>query len=183
MLQQHAGWLVQRGSKRLDLTCGGDLYFLRAKMVNDEVLDCAPVMREGRGEEYGYVDDAPEDAGVDDNETETAVATEMRPPTEPSDVTRRYHELTHLPSQPWCEQCVRGRAPDPPNRRMGRRVREKTVIQTDLCFMQQLWSMRSHLRRTQRCEKCVGGDGSCCVREITGPATIGHTERWRAIDI
>ena len=27
--------------------------------------------------------------------------------------------LTHIPFQAWCEQCVRGRAPDPPHRRLG----------------------------------------------------------------
>ena len=60
-----------------------------------------------------------EDAGMDDDERETAIATEMGGPTEPSDATRRHHELTHLPFQPWCERCVRGRAPVPPHRRMG----------------------------------------------------------------
>ena len=45
----------QRGSTRLDLTCSGDLNFLRARMENCEVPDCALVMREG--EEYGDVDE------------------------------------------------------------------------------------------------------------------------------
>ena len=45
-------------------------------MVNDELPDCALVMCEG--EEDGYVDEAPEGAEVDDDDTETAIATEMR---------------------------------------------------------------------------------------------------------
>ena len=69
----------QRGSQRLDLTCRGDLYFLRAKMENDDVHDCALVMRD----EDGDVEEAPEDAGVDD-EREDAMATEMRGPDEPT---------------------------------------------------------------------------------------------------
>ena len=42
----HKHGYSQKGSKRLDLTCRGDLCFLRAKMENDHVHDCAPVMRD-----------------------------------------------------------------------------------------------------------------------------------------
>ena len=41
----------QRSSTRLDLTCSGDLNFLRARMENCEVPDCALVMREGENDE------------------------------------------------------------------------------------------------------------------------------------
>ena len=70
--------------------------------------------------------------GVDDDEPKTAAATEMTSPAEPSDAARRHHELSHLPFQPWCEHCVRGRAPDPPK---NTRVRDEIVIQVDYCFM------------------------------------------------
>ena len=66
----------------------------------------------------------PEHAGVDD-EGEDAVATDMRGPDEPINAVRKHHQLTHIPFQAWCEQCVRGRAPDPPHRRLGGGVREE----------------------------------------------------------
>ena len=53
----HRFGYLQKGSKRLDLMRGDDLYFLRPKMVNDEVPDCARVMRE-RGD--FDEDDAPD---------------------------------------------------------------------------------------------------------------------------
>ena len=42
----HKYGYLQEGSKRLELTCRGDLYFLRPKMENEQVHDCAPVMRD-----------------------------------------------------------------------------------------------------------------------------------------
>ena len=56
-------------------------------MDNEQVHDCAPVMRDDEdapmgqdGDEEGDVEDPPEDAGVDDDEGEDAVATEMKGP-------------------------------------------------------------------------------------------------------
>lgn len=34
---------------------------------------------------------------------------EMRAPAEPLAEDRRLHALSHLPYQPWCEHCIRGR--------------------------------------------------------------------------
>ena len=138
-----SGGYLEKGSKRLELTCRGDLYFLRARMEKDDVQDSAPVMRDGEqeepvgreGYEDEYVEEPPEDAGVDDEEREDVVATEMRGPDEPTNAMRKYHQLSHIPFQAWCEQCVRGRAPDPPHRRIGGGVRDEIVIQTDCCFM------------------------------------------------
>ena len=59
----------------------------------------------------------------------------MRGPDEPTNAMGKHHPITHNPFQAWCEQCVRGRAPDPPHRRLGGGVREEIVIQTDNCFM------------------------------------------------
>ena len=84
VLGHNYGYL-QRSSKRLDLTCSGDLCFLRAKRVTDDARDCALVMREG-GDEDG--DDAPGEPGVDDDELEMAAATEMTSPVEPSRAQR-----------------------------------------------------------------------------------------------
>ena len=92
---------LQKSSKRLDLTCRGELYFLRAKMENEQVHDCAPVMRDDEdapmgqdGDEEGDVEEPPEVAGVDDNEGEGAMATEMRGPDEPTNAMRKHHQLT-----------------------------------------------------------------------------------------
>ena len=92
----HKHGYSQKGSKRLDLTCRGDLCFLRTKMDNDHVHDCAPVMRDDEdvpvrqdGDEDGDVEEPPEDAGKDDDEGEDAVATEMRGPDEPTNAMRR----------------------------------------------------------------------------------------------
>ena len=100
----HKNGYLEKGSKRLDLTCRGDLYFLRAKMENEQVHDCAPVMRDEEdvpmrqdGDEDGDVEEPPEDAGVDDDEGEDAVATEMRGPDEPTNTMRKHHQLTHIP--------------------------------------------------------------------------------------
>ena len=75
--------------------------------------------------------DGDEVAGVDDNEGEDVVATEMRGRDEPTNAVRKHHQLTHIPLQAWCEQCVRGQAPDPTHRRLGGEVREEIVFQTD----------------------------------------------------
>ena len=106
-------------------------------MEHDRVHDCAPVMRDDEdvpmrqdGDEEGDVEEPPEDAGVDDAEGEDAVATEMRGPEEPTNAMRKHHQLTHIPFQAWCEQCVRGRTS-----KVGRGVREEIVIQTDYCLM------------------------------------------------
>ena len=57
----------------------------------------------------------------------------MRGPDEPTNAMRKHHQSTRIPSRAWYEQCVRGRATDPPHRRLG--GREEIVIQTDNCFM------------------------------------------------
>ena len=66
---------------------------MRAKVENDDVHDAAPVMREG--DEDGDVEEAAEDAGVDDDEREDAMATEMRGPEEPTNAMTKHHQLTH----------------------------------------------------------------------------------------
>ena len=47
-------------------------------------------------------------------------------PGEPSREERARHELTHLPFRSWCADCVSGRAPDDPHRRL---VRAKTGVE------------------------------------------------------
>ena len=123
----HKYGYLQKSSKRLDLTCKGDLYFLRAKTENEQVRDCALVMRDDEEvpmrqdrDEEGDVEEPPEDAGVENDEGEDSVGTEMRGPDEPTNAMRKHHQSTHIPFQTWCEQCVRGRAPDPSASKVGR---------------------------------------------------------------
>ena len=39
-------------------------------------------------------------------------------PVEPLSEERERHNVSHLPPQPWCEHCVRGRAPEPDHQRV-----------------------------------------------------------------
>ena len=126
----HKYGYLQKKSKRLELTCRSDLYFFRAKMENEQAHDCALVIRDDEdvsvgqdGDEEGDVEEPPEDAGVDDDEGEESVATEMRGPEEPTNSMRNHHQLTHTPFQAWCEQCVRGRAPEPSTSKVGKNAR------------------------------------------------------------
>ena len=132
---------------------------------------------------------------VDDEEGEDAVATEMRGPEEPTNAMRKHHQLTHIQFQAWCEQCVRGSAPDPPHRRLGGGVREEIVIQTDCCFMKArpqddlITALVGVDDSFGRCVAiCVerkgardvlGRDSTRSLCEVTGSATSDNTERWR----
>ena len=60
-------------------------------MENDDVHDCALVMRDGDGD----VEEAPEDAGVDDEKD--AMATEMTGPDERTIAMKKHDQLTHVP--------------------------------------------------------------------------------------
>ena len=76
-------------------------------MENEQVHDCAPVMLDDEDAPMGQdgdVEEPREDAGVDDDEGEDAVATEMRGPDEPTNAMRKHHQLTDIPFQAWCEQ-------------------------------------------------------------------------------
>ena len=46
---------------------------------------------------------------------------------EPSNTEREVHELTHLPPQPWREQCVKGRSTENPHKRVTFERAESTV--------------------------------------------------------
>ena len=58
-------------------------------------------------------------------------------PREPTITEREVHELTHLPPQPWCEQCIRGRGTENPHKRVTFEHAEHTlpVIAFDFCFI------------------------------------------------
>ena len=48
---------------------------------------------------------AEREAGPEGRRREAAIP--ISDPREPTNTEKEVHELTHLPPQPWCEQCVR----------------------------------------------------------------------------
>ena len=58
-------------------------------------------------------------------------------PRGPTITEKEVHELTHLPPQPWCEQCVRGRGTENPHKRVTFERAESIlpVIAFDFCFI------------------------------------------------
>eukprot|EP00969_Alexandrium_andersonii_P275276 12165586-Alexandrium_andersonii.AAC.1 len=58
------------------------------------------------------------------------------------------HELTHMPFQPWCEECVRNRASQPPHHRANSSAarpvptESRPVVQADYAYFTELggWS-------------------------------------------
>ena len=51
--------------------------------------------------------DAEREAGPEGRHRDAAIP--MSDPREPSSTEKEVHELTHIPPQPWCEQCVKVR--------------------------------------------------------------------------
>ena len=58
-------------------------------------------------------------------------------PHEPSEFEKQKHNLTHIPFQPWCTSCVKGKAQAEPHKRTERIIedRELSVIQCDYLMM------------------------------------------------
>ena len=52
-----------------------------------------------------------EDPVEDDRISAEAGAGMMPAPCEPSEIEKTKHDLTHIPFQPWCTSCVKGKAP------------------------------------------------------------------------
>ena len=75
----------------------------------------------------------------DDAEVE-AEAEVQRPATDPGQPTQAEvdeHELSHSPFRPWCSACVRGRAKDPPSRKVKGLFAEHVLprVRMDYCFL------------------------------------------------
>ena len=58
-------------------------------------------------------------------------------PVEPLSEERERHNVSHLPPQPWCEHCVRGRAPEGDHKRVTfeQADKELPVIAFDFAFL------------------------------------------------
>ena len=67
----------------------------------------------------------PEAAAVPEKVEDAVVPRPAPSPCSPTRAEREAHEATHLPFRSWCEECVRGRADNPPHRRRAPEVEEE----------------------------------------------------------
>ena len=75
---------------------------------------------------------------MDDDRVLVESGTEMtRVPREPSEFEKQKHNLTHIPFQPWCTSCVKGKAQAEPHKRTERIIEdsELPVIQYDYLIL------------------------------------------------
>ena len=75
---------------------------------------------------------------MDDDRVLVESGTEMTPvPHEPSEFEKQKHNLTHIPFQPWCTSCVKGKAQAEPHMRTERIIEdsELPVIQCDYLML------------------------------------------------
>ena len=65
-------------------------------------------------------------------------------PHEPSEFEKLKHQLTHIPFQPWCTSCVKGKAQEEPHKRTVRiiEVSELPVIQCDHLMLKDVAATR-----------------------------------------
>ena len=85
-------------------------------------VDVKPVVRDPMGDDRVLVESG----------------TEMTPvPQEPSEFEKQKHNLTHIPFQPWCTSCVKGKAQAEPHKRTERIIEdsELPVIQCDYLML------------------------------------------------
>ena len=75
---------------------------------------------------------------MDDDRVLVESGTEMTlVPREPSEFEKQKHNLTHIPFQPWCTSCVKGKAQAEPHKRTERIIEdsELPVIQCDYLML------------------------------------------------
>ena len=75
---------------------------------------------------------------MDDDRVLVESGTEMTPvPHEPSEFEKQKHNLTHIPFQPWCTSCVKGKAQAEPHKQTERIIEdsELPVIQCDYLIL------------------------------------------------
>ena len=78
---------------------------------------------------------------MDDDRVLVESGTEMTPvPREPSEFEKQKHNLTHIPFQPWCTSCVKGKAQAEPHKRTERIIEdsELPVIQCDYLMLKDI---------------------------------------------
>ena len=75
---------------------------------------------------------------MDDDRVLVESGAEMTPvPHEPSEFEKQKHNLTHIPFQPWCTSCVKGKAQAEPHKRTERIIEdsELPLIQCDYLML------------------------------------------------
>ena len=100
------------------------------------------------------------------------VAKGFKEPAIPTPAEVAEHELTHLPSKPWCEHCIRGRGRDAVHRSLNERVDEVLpVIEMDYFFMTDAKHSQTGLAAVCRSTgylfaSAVTEKGPRCLREV-----------------
>ena len=122
-----------------------DAYRLMDSQKTDENSSCVKV-RKNDGVEIIHECQRKRDVDVkpvvqdpmDDERVLVESGTEMTPvPREPSEFEKQKHNLTHIPFQPWCTSCVKGKAQAEPHKRTERIIEdsELPVIQCDYLML------------------------------------------------
>ena len=113
---------------------------------------------------------------MDDDKVLVESGAEKTPvPHEPSEFEKQKHNLTHIPFQPWCTSCVKGKAQSEPHKRIERIVEdsELPVIQCDYLMLKDvagtggLKVLSMHVR--------TFGYGMSTVVETKGPTDMFAT--------
>ena len=95
-------------------------------------------------------------------------------PETPSDKDREGHELTHLPTQPWCSVCVRAKGVD--ERHLRRPAGERAeaqgvdhmpVIQFDYAYLSSVSEKGEQVRMRTILDTSTG-NGTACVIDVKG---------------
>ena len=95
-------------------------------------------------------------------------------PETPSDKDREAHELTHLPTQPWCSVCVRAKGVDERHlrepageRAEAERVDHMPVIQFDYAYLSSVNEKGEQVRMRTILDTSTGY-GTACVIDVKG---------------
>ena len=96
-------------------------------------------------------------------------------PHEPSEFEKQKHHLTHIPFQPWCTSCVKGKAQAEPHKRTERSTEdsELPVIQCDYLMLKDV-AGTCGLKVLSMCVRTFGY-GMSTVVETKGPTDMFAT--------
>ena len=73
---------------------------------------------------------------MDDDRVLVESGAEMKPvPHEPSEFEKQKHNLTHIPFQPWCTSCVKGKAQAEPHKRTERIIEDSGLPVTQCDYL------------------------------------------------
>ena len=113
---------------------------------------------------------------MDDDRVLVESGAEMTPvPHEPSEFEKQKHNLTHIPFQPWCTSCVKGKAQTEPHKRTERIIEdsELPLIQCDYLMLKDV-AGRGGLKVLSMYVRTFGY-GMSTVVETKGPTDMFAT--------